>query len=170
MPTKQCAGEEDVQKRDHSGRAAWDPDFQKGVWLLHPSRKQRGWLDPVHADVTQLIGRRTIMKEQRRSSPQLGDSLMAIHLLVAIAGAVIVLSRALGVAGCEGRCNYPVLETSTQGFWIVDAIILVLTAGTYFLMRSRLRLAWTVPAAGLILTLVALLMANVAIGDALIVG
>ncbi|PRA81348.1 hypothetical protein [Microbacterium sp. MYb66] len=110
------------------------------------------------------------MNDQPSAQPQIGDKLAWVSLLVAVVSALVVLSRTLEIAGCSGQCDYPVLETVTRGFWMTDLIVFAVTTGAYFFTRSRLRVAWLLPAAGITITLTALLVANLVMNGALNLG
>lgn len=99
-----------------------------------------------------------------------GDHLLWMHLFVAVVSALVVFAKILEVAGCSDRCNYPVLEVASHGFWRGDFTAFIITAGLYLFLRSRLRLSWIIPAIGITVTLVGGLIAYVAINSALITG
>ncbi|MFJ2503677.1 hypothetical protein [Microbacterium sp. NPDC087592] len=110
------------------------------------------------------------MNDQRSAQPQIGDNLAWASLFVAVVSALVVLARTLEIAGCSGHCDYPTLETVTRGFWMTDLIVFIVTTGAYFFTRSRLRLAWLFPAAGITITLIALLITNLVMNGALNLG
>ncbi|EYT60931.1 hypothetical protein [Microbacterium sp. UCD-TDU] len=111
-----------------------------------------------------------MMNDQRSARSQLGDNLAWVSLFVATVSALVILARTLEIAGCSDQCDYPTLETVTRGFWMSALIIFIVTTGAYFFTRSRLRLAWLLPAAGITITLIALLVTNLVMNGALNVG
>ncbi|KJL22881.1 hypothetical protein RN51_01624 [Microbacterium oxydans] len=110
------------------------------------------------------------MNDQRSARSQLGGNLVWVSLFVATVSALVVLARILEVAACSKQCDYPMLETVTRGFWMSALVIFIVTTGAYFFTRSRLRLAWLLPAAGITITLNALLVTNLVMNGALNVG
>lgn len=111
-----------------------------------------------------------MMNDQRNAQSQLGDNLAWVSLFVATVSALVVLARTLEIAGCSDQCDYLTLETVTRGFWMSALIVFIVTTGAYFFTRSRLRLAWLLPAAGITITLIALLVTNLVMDGALNVG
>ncbi|GGM35581.1 hypothetical protein [Microbacterium saperdae] len=110
------------------------------------------------------------MNDQRSAQSQIGDNLAWVSLFVAVVSALVVLARTLEIAGCSNQCDYPTPETITRGFWITDLIVFILTTSAYFFTRSRLRLAWLLPAAGITITLIALLITNLVMNSAMRLG
>ncbi|MEU4014031.1 hypothetical protein AB0E56_02080 [Microbacterium sp. NPDC028030] len=108
-----------------------------------------------------------MMDDQRSAPPRIGDNLAWVSLFVAVVSALFVLARTLEIAGCSGQCEYPTLETVTRGFWMTDLIVFALTTVAYLFTRSRLRSAWILPAAGITITLIALLITNLVMNGAL---
>ena len=110
------------------------------------------------------------MIDERNNHPKVGDNLIWVAVLVAVITALVVLARTLEVAGCSDRCDYPTLEAVTYGFWWTDVAIFVVTAATYAFARSRLRYSWIIPASGMALTLIALVVANLTMNQALVMA
>ncbi|MBO0981648.1 hypothetical protein [Microbacterium sp. SD291] len=113
---------------------------------------------------------RVSLFDEPRTAPDLGDNLAWVNLFVAVVSAMAVFASTLGIAGCSERCDYPVLEVVTRGFWLTDLLVFLLTTGTYFVVESRIRRAWVIPAAGIAVTLIAFAITCLVVTKAMSVG
>ncbi|MFC4138484.1 MULTISPECIES: hypothetical protein [unclassified Microbacterium] len=71
------------------------------------------------------------------------------------------------IAGCGDQCNFSVLEVATRAFWITSVLVFIAATVSYFILKSRFARAWLLPAAGITITLITLIITNAIMGEAL---
>lgn len=107
------------------------------------------------------------MDDQRRNRSLPGDHVMWIHVFVSVVAALFIFMRILEIAGCTARCDYPAIGSSTHAFWWTDLSLFIVAVGSYGYFRSRIRRFWIIPTGGVALTLIAFVVANMALSAAL---
>lgn len=107
------------------------------------------------------------MDDQRSDRNRPGDRVMWLHVFVSVVAALVVYMRIFEIAGCSGGCDYPAVGASTRGFWWTDLSVFVVAVGSYMYFRSRIRHSWIIPTTGIALTLIAFVVANTALNNAL---
>ncbi|MDF2559519.1 MAG: hypothetical protein K0R99_965 [Microbacterium sp.] len=107
------------------------------------------------------------MDDQRRNRTLPGDHVMWVHLFVSVVTALFVYMRIVEAAGCTARCDFSAIDAARHAFWWTDLSIFIVAAGAYGYFRSRIRKSWIIPASGIALTLIAFLVANIALSIAL---
>lgn len=108
-----------------------------------------------------------MMTDKPSSNTRRADTLAWLVLAATVLGSFVVLSMIFEVSGCDDGCNYATLEFASKGFWLLSLALGVATIALHLALRRRVPRAWIIPAVGLGIEVVALLVAIVAIRGAL---
>ncbi|WP_029264250.1 MULTISPECIES: hypothetical protein [unclassified Microbacterium] len=107
------------------------------------------------------------MDDQRRTRTLPGDHVLWIHAVVSAVTALFVFMRIVEAAGCTARCDFSAIDAARHAFWWTDLAVFIVALGSYGYFRSRIRRSWIIPTSGIVLTLIAFLVANIALSSAL---
>ncbi|MFE7845352.1 hypothetical protein ACFUTX_09205 [Microbacterium sp. NPDC057407] len=73
----------------------------------------------------------------------------------------------MSVAGCDGQCNYVVLDLTYNGVWLVFLLVAALTFAVLMIWQKRSRKLWPIAVSGYVLALLVAFTADRVISWAL---